>query len=101
VGICTELNEELLNEGLARELIHKIQLMRKEADFDLTDRINVYFQTDEKLKKAIEQNLDYLRTETLAVDVCEGSMSGEVQKVLNINGIKANIALQRIKTTKT
>jgi isoleucyl-tRNA synthetase len=101
VGICTEINEGLLNEGLARELIHKIQLMRKEADFDLTDRINVYFQTNEKLKKAIEQNLDYLKAETLAVDVSEGSMSGEVQKVLNINGIKANIALQRIKTTKT
>jgi isoleucyl-tRNA synthetase len=101
VGICTEISEELENEGLVRELIHKIQLMRKEADFDLTDRINVYFQTEEKLKKAIGQNLDYLKTETLARDINEGSMSGEVRKVLNINGIEAEITLQRVKTTET
>ena len=75
--------------------------MRKEADFDLTDRINVYFQTDDKLKKAIGQNRDYLRTETLAIDISEGTVSGEIQKVLNINGIEATIALQRTRTTET
>ncbi len=99
VGVNTVITAELESEGLVRELIHKIQLMRKEADFDLTDRISIYFQTDAKLKKAIMQNLDYLKAETLAVEVKESNDPGEVQQSLNINGIETNIVLQRVKTS--
>jgi len=97
VGISTLITEELENEGLVRELIHKIQLMRKEADFDLTDRIKVLYRTDQKLKHAIESNVEYLKSETLAVEVTESAKSGEISKILDINGIETNVVLERIK----
>jgi len=98
VGIDTKLTQDLEYEGLIRELIHKAQLMRKEANFNLTDRIKIFYQTDEKLKEAIAANLDYLKRETLAVEVNKGIQTGEISKVLDINGIQAKITLQRVKT---
>jgi len=97
VGVNTTVTEELKNEGLVRELIHKIQLMRKEANFDLTDRIKICFETGQELARAINVNIDYLKTETLAVDVCEGLEAGETKNVLNINGIETTVVLQRLK----
>ncbi|MCK4250271.1 isoleucine--tRNA ligase [candidate division WOR-3 bacterium] len=97
VSINTTLSKELENEGLVRELIHKIQLMRKQADFNLVDRIKIFYQTDEKLKDAILHNLEYLKNETLAIEVTEGAAQGEIKKDLDINGIKTKIVLQRVK----
>ncbi|KPJ74398.1 isoleucyl-tRNA synthetase [candidate division TA06 bacterium DG_78] len=97
VGISTAITKELENEGLARELIHKIQLLRKQADFNLVDRIRIFYQTSSKLKEAIQDNLEYLKTETLAVEVSEGAVQGDIEEVLNINGIETKIALQRVK----
>ncbi len=96
VGINTSLSKALEHEGLVRELIHKIQLMRKEADFNLVDRINIHYQTEPKLKEAILLNLDYLKNETLALEVTEGVVHAEITKDLNINGIKTKISLQRV-----
>jgi isoleucyl-tRNA synthetase len=96
VAVRTEITSELENEGLVRELIHKIQLMRKEADFDLVDRINILYQADPKLRDAIHDNLDYLKNETLAVEVSEGAGQGDIRKSLSINGIETEIVLQRI-----
>ncbi|MGB7054129.1 MAG: DUF5915 domain-containing protein, partial [bacterium] len=98
VGVNTTVTEELKSEGLVRELIHKIQLMRKEADFNLTDRIKIYYETEPELGEAIEMNLQYLKTETLAVEVSEGIKPGETQNSLNINGIRTKIALQRVRS---
>jgi isoleucyl-tRNA synthetase len=99
VGVNTSISAGLQNEGLVRELIHKIQLMRKEANFNLVDRIKIFYQTDAKLKQAIEANLDYLKNETLAVEVTEGAVQGETSSVLNINGIETKVSLQRVKTS--
>ncbi|MCX7995910.1 MAG: class I tRNA ligase family protein, partial [candidate division WOR-3 bacterium] len=97
IAISTLITEELEAEGLVRELIHKIQLMRKEADFNLTDRIKIYYKTSDKLKNAINKNLDYLKNETLAVEVVEDTNTGEIQKELEINGISALVSLIRVK----
>ncbi|MEO0162358.1 MAG: isoleucine--tRNA ligase [candidate division WOR-3 bacterium] len=101
VAINTAISEELEAEGLVRELIHKIQLLRKEGDFQLTDRIKIFYKTHDKLKQAINKNLDYLKNETLAVEVAETEKepSGEVQKELEINGIPIRVALTRIRKT--
>ncbi len=98
VSIDTKLTQDLEYEGLIRELIHKTQLMRKEANFNLTDRIKIFYQTDEKLKDAITDNLDYLKSETLALEANEGLQTGEIEKTLDINGIQAKITLQRVST---
>jgi isoleucyl-tRNA synthetase len=97
VALNTALSKELEYEGLVRELIHKIQLMRKEANFNLVDRIIVYYQTEPTLKDAIASNIDHLKNETLAIEVNEGTADGEITKELNINKIKTTVVLQRAK----
>ena len=59
------LTEDLKQEGIARELVNRIQNLRKESGFELTDRIAVQFQKDEHIINAINNNLEYLKTETL------------------------------------
>jgi isoleucyl-tRNA synthetase len=70
--------------------------MRKEADFNLVDRIKIHYQTEPKLKEAILLNLDYLKNETLALEVTEGVVHAGITKDLNINGMKTKISLQRV-----
>jgi isoleucyl-tRNA synthetase len=96
VGIDTNVTQDLEYEGLVRELIHKAQLLRKEANFNLVDRIKIFYETDKKLKDAISANLEYLKSETLAVEVQEGFQTAEIDKVLDINGIQVKISLQRV-----
>lgn len=66
VALDIHINEALRSEGFAREFVNKIQQTRKELDFDVTDRINILYSCGEVLKKAIDQHLDYIKTETLA-----------------------------------
>jgi isoleucyl-tRNA synthetase len=65
VALDVTITEALKKEGIARELVNRIQNLRKESGFELTDKISVQFQNDEYIKKAIETNLDYIKTETL------------------------------------
>ncbi len=66
VALDITLNPELLNEGIARELVNRIQNLRKDSGFEVTDRIDVTIQEDEKLKKAVTNNEDYIKRETLS-----------------------------------
>jgi len=97
VALNTKITKDLEYEGLARELVHKIQLLRKEADFNLVDRIKIYYKTIEKLKNAIERNLAYLKSETLATEVIDGEADAEIKREFEINNIPVKISLQRIK----
>lgn len=81
---------------MVRELIHKIQLLRKEADFDLIDRIQVFCETGARLEQAIKANLEYLKSETLAVRVECAAGQGNIERVLDINGHEARVALERV-----
>ena len=65
--VNTQLSEDLVLEGLAREVIRRVQTMRKDADFDIADNIQLRYVAGERLSKAIEQFADYIQTETLAV----------------------------------
>jgi isoleucyl-tRNA synthetase len=65
VALDVTLTDALKKEGIARELVNRIQNLRKESGFELTDRISVQFQKDDHIENAIETNLDYIKTETL------------------------------------
>ncbi|MDB2686138.1 isoleucine--tRNA ligase [Mariniblastus sp.] len=70
VVLSTELTPELIRSGYAREINRYIQDRRKELDLERTDRIDVWINTDfDELKQAIEENLDYLKGETLATSI--------------------------------
>lgn len=66
-----ELIAELKNEGVAREIVHRIQLARKELDFQITDRIRVTYQASPRVLMIVEQFRDYIGREVLAVEFCQ------------------------------
>jgi isoleucyl-tRNA synthetase len=80
VALDVTLTEDLKKEGIARELVNRIQNLRKDSGFELTDRIAIQFQKDEQIINAINKNLAYIKTETLADEL-------EILEHLN-NGIK-------------
>jgi len=67
----TELTEELIMEGIARETISKVQNLRKNKGFDIVDRINVYYQGDEEFTNALNTYMDYIKSETLATSITQ------------------------------
>jgi isoleucyl-tRNA synthetase len=73
VALDVELTQDLIAEGLARDVVRRVQSLRKEADFDLDDRIVTTYQTEEDLAEAIEAWHDYIAAETLSVELKQGS----------------------------
>ncbi len=72
VAVDTELTEELIAEGLARDVVRRVQSLRKEADFELDDRIVTAYEGDERLVQAIEAWHDYIAAETLSEELRYG-----------------------------
>ncbi|MFV0529416.1 MAG: isoleucine--tRNA ligase [Lachnospiraceae bacterium] len=79
------LTEDLIEEGFIREIVSKIQTMRKEADFEVTDRIKVYAQDNAKILGILKDNEEKIKSEVLADDIILGEMSG-YEKTWSING---------------
>ena len=67
IGLETKLTDDLISEGLAREFVNKIQMMRKEADFKVTQRIEIEYSSNTDIIESIEKNLEYIKNETLAL----------------------------------
>lgn len=95
VALDIHLTKELLNEGFAREFVNRVQSMRKQAGFEVTDRINIYYQATERLKKALTVLEGYIREETLALYLGEGNRKGELCQEWDVNGERAAIAVER------
>ncbi len=68
-ALITDLTPELRNEGLARELVRRVQEARKQAGFEISDRIHIYYTASENLTKAVREFKDYIMMETLAVEI--------------------------------
>lgn len=96
VILDTELNDELVMEGLARELISKIQTMRKNADFEILDRIRVEYTSDQEVKKAVDGYLNYIKEETLADTVDRVMEPGTDYEEWDLNGHQAFIKVARV-----
>ena len=87
VVLDTELTDDLLREGMAREVVRRIQTMRKSADFNLNDRIAVVYSGSERLTQAIEQFSDYISQETLADTLTSGDVTDDFyQEDLDFKG---------------
>ena len=89
----TTITKELVMEGLAREVISKVQQMRKQKDFEMMDQIKIFCQADEETKEAILHHKDYIMTETLAVEL---AMVDSCQSNYDINGHQTGIDVNRI-----
>ena len=93
VVLDTNLTEDLIREGYAREIISKLQTMRKEAGFEVTDRIHVTFAGDDKLAAAIEAFRDMISRTTLALTITRSEAADG--REWDINGIKAVLGVQK------
>ncbi len=101
VGLDLELTVELEDEGFAREMVNKIQFMRKEAGFEVVDRINVYYEAGPRLRKAVEHFASRIAGETLAERLTEGREAGELGREWDVNGEEAWIAVERVKKAQS
>jgi isoleucyl-tRNA synthetase len=72
VAIATEIPDELLAEGVAREVVRRLQTMRRSADFDIADHITTYYQGDDYIRQVMADFASYIRQETLSRELVEG-----------------------------
>ena len=94
VVLDTNLTEELLQEGFVREIISKIQTMRKEADFEVTDKIYVTYEGSEKAESIFAQYGSQIGEEVLALSVEKKTPAGYT-KEWNINGEKVTMGVEK------
>jgi isoleucyl-tRNA synthetase len=96
VALDTHLTPELVAEGLAREIVRRVQTMRKDAGFDLADRIETSYQAEGELAQAIEQWAGYIQTETLSVKLEPSEApAGEKVESFKLDGQPVTLAVRR------
>ncbi len=89
----TELSKELLDEGLARETISKIQQLRKSYNFDIMDRIKVYYHANDEYTNSINKHLEFIKKETLAIEFINDN---SLELDTNINDYQVGFKLERM-----
>jgi len=93
VVLDTELDDELILEGLAREFVRKVQALRKEADFIITDHIKIYYNGTEKIDAMLEKYRDYVMGETLGEELIKDT---NLVNMVEMNEETAAIEVERI-----
>ena len=93
IALDTNLNDELIKEGLARELVNKIQFTRKENDFDIMDRIDIFFYANDEIANVFDEFADYIKSETLADNYFREREKHEDMKKWDVNGKEVYISL--------
>ena len=97
VALDTQISDELLAEGLARESVKRIQNLRKDADFDVTDRIAVAYHGSEQISQSITRYADWIRNETLALELHEANQpAGEAVATFEIGDETLTVAVRRV-----
>lgn len=96
VAVDTELNEELIAEGYAREFVNRIQNMRKDANFDVVDRIKVFYSSEQKLNDYLTKFNDYIANEVLADEINFNSSSDGFSQDFQIGEFNCNIIIKKI-----
>jgi isoleucyl-tRNA synthetase len=96
VALDTEISDELLREGITREFMNRVQNMRKEADYEVTDRITIGYNGSDLLNEAVNERLDTIKTETLAERIQSETLNEpDFIKTWDIEGEKCEISIQR------
>lgn len=93
VILDTELNAELIEEGLVREFISKVQQLRKSSDFDVLDNIKITLEADEEINNAIFNSLEFVKEEVLAVEIVKSSLDEEI---VDLNGHEVKIKVEKM-----
>ena len=94
VVLNTKLTPELIEEGFVREIISKVQTMRKEAGFEVMDKIVLSFKAEKTICDVFAAHKEQIQSEVLAVEIKEGALDG-YQKEWNINGHKVELGVEK------
>lgn len=94
IALDTELTEDLLLEGIAREIVNKINTMRRDMDLDVSDRIIVHLATTQRVRDALKIHIDYVKEEVLAVEVKYDKIEGSHD--WDINGEPTSIGIYKV-----
>ena len=94
VVIDTKLTPELIEEGFVREIVSKVQTLRKEADFEVTDHITLYIDNSEKIAEIVTKYADKIKDAVLADYIMLGKMAG-FTKELDINGEEVTFGVSK------
>ena len=100
VGLTTKLTEELLREGMVRDLIRHVQIMRKNANFAVEDRIKINGLIDGPLGDALEDYKEFFCNETLTIEMTEKSNKGEYESTFEIQDQSLTLSIERTHTKK-
>jgi isoleucyl-tRNA synthetase len=96
VAVDTELTPGLLQEGISREFINRVQNMRKEADFEVTDRITIGFEAPDEVTKSVNTLKEYIKEETLAEEIDDSVLDvSDFVKIWDIEGKECKISIRR------
>ncbi|GAH85009.1 unnamed protein product, partial [marine sediment metagenome] len=97
VAVPAEISPELQAEGLAREVVHRLQTMRRSAGFDIADRIVTYYQGDDYIKRVMADFADYIKQETLSRQLIEGiPEQGVFTESHRLGGYDISLAVKRL-----
>ena len=96
VALDTEITPELRKEGFAREFVNRVQNLRKDSGFDVTDKIAIAFSAGETLTTALLGTKEYIKRETLAVELKHGINNGNDRVKEDINGEACEISIEKI-----
>ncbi|HEY6191310.1 MAG TPA: isoleucine--tRNA ligase [Bacteroidota bacterium] len=96
VALDTELTEELIDEGVAREFVNRVQNMRKDSGFEVTDRIRISYRGEERLRRALSALGAYVKSETLAVDLLEAPPAAAGLTESELNGVPCSIGIEKV-----
>jgi isoleucyl-tRNA synthetase len=100
VGVNTITTKELEHEGLARDIVRRIQSQRKEAGFNIADNIKIYFVADQEIKEIFNEFGEYIASETLAISILEGEAPNEAYRAAyKIGGKSLRVGLISTKVT--
>lgn len=94
VALDTEIDEGLEREGLAREFVSKVQKIRKDSGYEVTDRISLHYNSDDSTSEALQALRSYIVMETLAITLERGERSDGTD--LEINGRHVNVRVERV-----
>ncbi len=89
----TNLTDDLIKEGIAREMISKVQNLRKSSDFNIVDRINLYYNGDELVKEAVKDYEELIKNETLSLDII---VKDDLKEVYDLNGHNVCLKVERV-----
>ncbi len=96
VVLDINLDEQLIEEGYVREIVSKIQTMRKDAGYDVTDKITVYIESSDMLEKLIVKNFPSIMKDVLATGIAKAADASFYCAAWDINGVQADIKIKRV-----